>query len=270
MIESQLSEFESLLTPDDPHPVEIVPADGTSPILLVCDHAGDAVPQKLQNQMPAPADMARHIAIDVGARALAIEVAQRIGATLVMQRYSRLVIDMNRPPESHELCPRVSDATTIDFNQDLTDCAKKARLQEIFEPYHGKISDTLDDSAAPHVGLVAIHSFSPQLVNQPPRPWHVDLISRTSLDQALRLKQILQSERPELKIGVNEIFAVSDKSDYTLRTHAESRQLLGVSIEVRNDMLSDADKVTEWGKLLAESLPAAFSEYSFRSDPVAS
>lgn len=210
--------------------------------------------------------MARHIAIDVGARALALEVAQQLGATLIMQRYSRLVIDMNRPPESHELCPAVSDGSEIGFNQDLTDNDKKARLKEIFNPYHGKISNTLDEGNTPPVALVAIHSFSPQLVNQPPRPWHVDLISRKSLQLALRLRQILQSERPELMYGVNEIFAVSDKSDYTLRTHSEGRQLPGISIEVRNDMLSDADNITDWGKLLARSLLAAFPESIFRSD----
>lgn len=214
--------------------------------------------------------MARHIAIDVGARVLAQVIAQQMGAPLIMQRYSRLVIDMNRPPESHELCPEVSDGTEIGFNRDLTQRARQARLKEIFDPYHCKISDALNDANTPRVAMVAIHSFTPQLVNQPPRVWHADLISRASLDVAFRLRQILQTERPKLKFGVNEIFAVSDKSDYTLRTHAESRQLPGISIEVRNDMLSDAGKITEWGGLLASSLLAAFHEYIAQSDAAAS
>lgn len=255
-----VAKTETLLTPKDPYPVEIQHADNANPILLVCDHAGSEVPLGLQDRMPSPDDMARHIAIDVGARALAQQIAIKIGSNLIMQRYSRLVIDMNRPHESQELCPEVSDETVIDFNQGLTENDKSTRIKAIFEPYHDTIASMLDNHTNPRSALVAIHSFTPKLHNQPPRPWHADLISRTSVDLALELRDTLRAKRPELHLGVNDIFGVSDKSDYTLRTHAERRGLLGLSIEVRNDLLATKYGVAEWANLLADCLTAVFAD----------
>ncbi len=211
--------------------------------------------------MPASDDMARHIAIDVGARALARHIATQIGSTLIMQRYSRLVIDMNRPHESAELCPEVSDETIIDFNQGLTEKDRSTRIETIFHPYHDTIASMLDNCSNPRTALVAIHSFTPRLRKGSSRPWHADLISRTSVDLALELRSILHTKRPELKLGVNEIFGVSDQSDYTLRTHAERRGLPGLSIEVRNDLLATDLQIAKWGDLLTNCLITVFADH---------
>ena len=248
-----------LLTSDDPHPVEIFRVENSSPVLIVCDHAGNAVPKNLQQLMPKPEDMNRHIAIDVGARTVAQIVARALNSNLIMQRYSRLVIDMNRPLDSPELCPEVSDGTPVPFNQNLTDNQKKSRVAEIFETYHNSIAGVLGESENPPKALVAIHSFTPRLRDHPPRFWHFDLISRAAVDLALELKDFLQSKRPEYNYGVNEIFSVSDSSDYTLRTHAENRGLLGLSIETRNDLLTSDTDVKNWADLLANGLQAIFT-----------
>ena len=249
-----------LLTPDDPHPVEIFRVENSSPVLIVCDHAGNAVPKKLQQSMPKPEDMNRHIAIDVGARSVAQIVARALNSNLIMQRYSRLVIDMNRPLDSPELCPEVSDGTPVPFNQNLTDNQKNSRVVEIFEAYHNSIAGVIGESENPPLALVAIHSFTPSLRNQPPRFWHFDLISRAAVDLAIELRDFLQSKRPEFNYGVNDIFAVSDSSDYTLRTHAENRGLLGLSIETRNDLLTSENDINHWGALLADGLHAIFAD----------
>ncbi len=255
-----MSSNEPLLTAQDVDPVEVHQALQPFPILLVCDHAGAAVPQKLMHNMPSADDMARHIAIDVGARQLAITIARQLAATLVLQRYSRLVIDMNRPTDSHELCPAVSDETVIGFNQNLTADDRRARISEIFTVYHNRIAAILDADDHPPAALLAIHSFTPQLRNQAPRSWHVDLISRSSTNIALKVQQALQHQQPQLSIGVNAIFKVSEKSDYTLRTHGEARSLPCLSIEVRNDLLCDHNEITRWGKMLADIVPRAFAD----------
>ncbi len=251
---------ESLLTEADPYPVEIFRGESASPILIVCDHAGNGVPQILQDRMPEPEDMARHIAIDVNARPVAQIVARELDSTLVAQRYSRLVIDMNRPLDSPELCPEVSDGSAIPFNLNLTRGQIDERIAEIFNPYHIAISVNIDNRDNPPAAMVAIHSFTPQLRDQPPRVWHADLISRTSVDLVLELREFLKLERPQLNFGVNDIFAVSDKSDYTLRTHAEARGLMGLSIEIRNDLLSSDAEIADWGMLLARGLKSIFAD----------
>ena len=86
-----------LLGPGDPSPVELRNATGASRFVLLCEHAGRALPAVLADRSPAPEDMDRHIAWDPGAAAVARSLSDRLDAALVAQRYSRLVIDCNRP-----------------------------------------------------------------------------------------------------------------------------------------------------------------------------
>ena len=256
------AQSKKLLTDKDPFPVnQLDPEKSPHPILVVCDHAGSAVPMSLQSQIPPPHEMRRHIALDVGAKPLAQNIAKQLGSTLVMQNYSRLVIDMNRPHDSPELCPAVSDTTTIPFNQNLTDKDKAIRIEEIFNVYHGAISKILDHRKHQTTALLAVHSFTPQLKGQPPRSWHVDVISRQSHRIAERVQHSLQQECPDLKVGLNAVFAVTDQSDYTLRTHAESRSLPGISVEVRNDLLSTNSEINRWTELLSNAVRTAFGEH---------
>ncbi|MHA1600894.1 MAG: N-formylglutamate amidohydrolase, partial [Alphaproteobacteria bacterium] len=80
-----------LLAEDEPPACTVERPDGTSPLLLVCDHAGNRIPRRLGTLGVSEADRQRHIAWDVGAAELARHMATRLDATLVLQTYSRLV-----------------------------------------------------------------------------------------------------------------------------------------------------------------------------------
>ena len=97
----------------DPDPVEIVNADGKSAFLLTCEHAGRAVPVSLGDLGIDAAEMDRHIAYDVGAEGLSRQMASMLDAPLIVQRYSRLVVDCNRPSAAPDCFPEVSDGTII-------------------------------------------------------------------------------------------------------------------------------------------------------------
>ena len=104
---------QSLLSDDDPPPVEIINPGGSSPFLLIGDHAGNAVPERLDRLGVAEAELHRHIGWDIGIAALGDQLATRIDASFVRQAYSRLVIDCNRDPEAADAVPEVSDGTRI-------------------------------------------------------------------------------------------------------------------------------------------------------------
>lgn len=89
-------ETTTLLQAGDPDPVERVNSTGRSEIFLTCEHAGRAVPAALGDLGIASEEMDRHIAYDVGAEGIARGISERLDAALVLQRYSRLVIDCNR------------------------------------------------------------------------------------------------------------------------------------------------------------------------------
>jgi predicted N-formylglutamate amidohydrolase len=87
-----------LLSASDPPPVRITNPDGQSLFLLIGDHAGNLIPERLGGLGLAPEDIKRHIAWDMGVAALGRELAALLDATFIEQRYSRLVIDCNRAP----------------------------------------------------------------------------------------------------------------------------------------------------------------------------
>ena len=250
----------SLLTSQDPNPVEIIPATTPSPVLLVCDHAGDRIPLKLLQHSLSPEDMARHIAVDINAELVARVIAAEMNSTLVIQRYSRLVVDVNRPESSSELIPKISDGTIIPFNQNISANERKARLVQIYFPYHNRIHELLNERRNCPSTLVAIHSFTPHLSSGDVRVWHVDLMSRTSTDLVHSLQNKIQTALPNLNIGISQVFQMHGKRDYTLPHHAESRNIPNVSIEIRNDMLASEEDINDWGKLLAACLLAALPD----------
>src|SRR5450759_1187858 len=81
---------------DVPPVLEHNPA-GRSPFLLTCDHYGRAIPRILGDLGLPAGELTRHIAWDIGIAGLAEALAQHLDAHLIAQRYSRLVIDCNRP-----------------------------------------------------------------------------------------------------------------------------------------------------------------------------
>ena len=247
----------SLLTSQDPNPVEIIPASTPSPVLLVCDHAGDRIPLKLLEHSLSPEDMARHIAVDINAELVARVIAAEMNSTLVIQRYSRLVIDVNRPESSSELMPKISDGTLIPFNQNISASERKARMDEIYTPYHNRIRELLNERRNSPSALVAIHSYTPRLNNGDFREWHIDLMSRTSMDFVHSLQNKFETALPNLNVGISKIFQMHDKRDYTLPHHGESRDIPNASIEIRNDMLASKEDIDGWGKQLASCLLAA-------------
>jgi predicted N-formylglutamate amidohydrolase len=89
-------------------PVVIIDADGPSHIILVCEHAGRAIPRQLGKLGLPDSELERHIAYDIGAESVARRLSRLLDAPLVLQRYSRLVQDCNRPPEAAAAMPEIS------------------------------------------------------------------------------------------------------------------------------------------------------------------
>ena len=158
--------------PDEPAAVIEYRAGGASPFLLVCDHAGRRIPRRLQNLGLGAADLARHIAWDIGIAGVGRHLADRLDAALIMQPYSRLVIDCNRPPGSEELIPHESDGTAIPGNENLSADEAASRASEIFTPDHGAIEKHLDARAKAKRAtiLISLHSFTP-VYGGVARPW---------------------------------------------------------------------------------------------------
>jgi predicted N-formylglutamate amidohydrolase len=245
-----------LLVFGDPEPTTTITSSGWSPFVLVCDHAGRCLPQRLGTLGLSEADLARHIAWDIGAAAVASRLADMLGATVISQTYSRLVIDCNRPPGSPTSIAEVSERTIIPGNVGVSSADRARRTREIFEPYHSRIEQELNQrrAASEPTALIAVHSFTPSYLSVE-RPWHIGLLYR-HVAFARVLIDLLRAE--DLVVGDNEPYRVSDDTDYTLPVHGERRGLPHVGIEIRQDLITEEGGQERWATLLARLLPIAY------------
>jgi predicted N-formylglutamate amidohydrolase len=237
------------------HPsVEIVRPDGDPLLLLLCDHACNAVPAELGDLGLSPADLRRHIAWDVGARGVTLALSDAFGAPAVLSRWSRLVIDPNRGEDDPTLVMKLYDGSIVPGNRAADGAEVARRLDAYHRPYHAAISAAIDAALAQGVRprIVSIHSMTPQLRGRAPRPWHVSVL-RNGDDRIVGpLLARLRAEE-ELVVGDDEPYSGRLHGD-TLWRHGLGRGLEHVLIEVRNDLISDAAGEQAWAALLARCL----------------
>ena len=242
----------TLLGPGDPAPFMVHRPDGTSRFVFLGDHAGQAVPRTLANLGLPQAELDRHIGWDIGVAGLAAALAARLDAVAIVQRYSRLVIDCNRPLGAPDAIATVSDGTLVPGNQGLSEAARRARAVEIFEPYHQRIVQELDARAPLSPILVTLHSFTPVFRGHV-RPWHAGVLYQRDARLAHALRDALASE-PGLVVGDNEPYAASDATDYAVPVYGERRGLLHVELELRQDLIQHEDGQRAWAHRLARLL----------------
>ena len=251
-----------LLGPDDPHPVAVSNPGATSSFLLVGDHAGVASPVALGNLGVSLGDWERHIACDIGSRALGQALAERLDARFIHQRYSRLVIDCNRDPAHRDAIALNSDRTVIPGNHGLSDQQHRQRVAEIHAPYHAAITAELaqrDDRKDPQI-LVSLHSFTP-LWKGESRPWHAGVLHGGGADRFALAVLARLIDALDAAIGDNQPYRL-DATDYTVPLHAIVPGLAYVELEIRQDLLATADGIASWAKRLAAVLQAARQDTS--------
>jgi predicted N-formylglutamate amidohydrolase len=240
-----------LLGDEDVPPVLEDNTAGRSPFLLTCDHYGRIIPRRLGDLGLPYSELTRHIAWDIGIAGVANALSKQLDAHLVAQRYSRLVIDCNRPPAAAGSIPRISEVTVIPGNEGIAREAVEARQRQVFEPYHRRIDEVIERrlrDSVPTV-LVALHSFTPAYKGIA-RPWHIGTLYHRDIRLPPLLLKGLRAE-PGLVVGDNEPYAVSDDTDYTIPVHGEKRGLMNTGIEIRQDLIADPSGQQQWADRLA-------------------
>ncbi len=248
-----------LLQDHDPEPVCVVNAKGKSRYVITCEHAGREIPSRLGDLGIDDDDRRRHIAWDIGAAETALNFSRILDAPLVMQTYSRLVIDCNRPVSADDSIPEVSDGRAIPGNEGLSREQRAARERDIHRPYHAAVETLLNERAHLHEApvLISFHTFTQALeMDGIFRPWDMGLLYNRDDRLAGLFDQALCEMEHGYKIAHNEPYSVCDESDYTLPVHGESRGIYNLLLEVRNDHVADDHGHRIWGEFLGSALKA--------------
>jgi len=242
--------------------VDVRNAEGQGGIVLICDHASNAVPSDYGTLGLSEADLDRHIAWDPGAAPVARSLAAAIDAPLVESRVSRLIVDCNRPLDAPDLIPSLSETTRIAANEDLSPSERERRLELSWRPFHAAIEKLVSARLARGLptALVSIHSFTP-VYKGFERPWHIGILHDGDTRLAGPMLAGLRAEKGVV-VGENQPYSPADRVYYTLERHGRARGLACAMVEIRNDLIADEAGQGEWAQRLAALL--ATSEASNR------
>jgi predicted N-formylglutamate amidohydrolase len=251
-----------LIGPEDPPPYSIYNAQGSAPILLVCDHASRQFPAAMHQLGLADWVLDQHVACDIGAGMVTRHLADRLNAPAVLAGYSRLIVDLNRQLHHESAFARISDGIAIPGNQDIGEQERVQRIQSFFNPYHDAITGQLNlfEKRSIVPAFLSIHSCTP-VFNNVVR--HCQIGVMWDQDPRIPVPLIAKlNEVPDLEVGDNEPYSGRHPDDYTIDFHAERTGLPSVGIEVRQDLVSTPQGVARWADVLGEAFESVLGDTS--------
>jgi predicted N-formylglutamate amidohydrolase len=254
---------------------ESVAGTAAAGLILICDHADNRLPPDYGTLGLAAESLNRHIAYDPGARAVTLALARRLDAPAVLSRFSRLLIDPNRGLDDPTLIMRLSDRAVIPGNLRLDPGERERRIARLYRPYDAAIRTAIDRALAAGTvpAIVSLHSFTPVWRGRA-RPWQAGVLWDADPRLAEPLIAALRSDG-DLVVGDNEPYSGALAGD-TLYRHATRRGLAHALVEIRQDLIAEADGVEAWAGRLADILARlnrlpevhAIRHYGSRTGPV--
>ncbi|MHB2165481.1 N-formylglutamate amidohydrolase [Alsobacter sp. R-9] len=250
------------------HPaVQLVPGTLSGGLVLICDHASNAMPAEHGTLGLPPHELERHIAYDIGAAAVTRELARLTGAPAVLSTFSRLLIDPNRGPDDPTLVMKLSDGAIVPGNRHAGADEVERRLDRFYRPYDRAVGAVVEAALATGVPpcLLSIHSFTPSWKGVP-RPWHVTVLWDADPRLPRPLLEALANPG-DVVVGDNEPYDGALAGD-TVNRHATRRGLANALIEVRQDLIGEEAGALHWARRLADAWEAVRGDPSlFRVEP---
>lgn len=234
--------------------VRVTNRAGSSPFVLLCDHASNFVPEQYGTLGLDAVELTRHIAWDPGALPVARRMAQVLDAPLVESCVSRLMIDCNRPLDAPDLIWTVSETTRIPGNENLSAAERERRVAMSWRPFHTAIEGLVEErlAAGRETRLVSVHSFTPVYAGRA-RPWHVGILHDEDMRLARPMLEALRGQG-DIVTGDNQPYSPADRVYFTLERHGRSRGLPCAMIEIRNDEIAEEAAQRGWADRLAKIL----------------
>ena len=239
------------------HATVVLRPEGTSPFVLVCEHASNFIPPRYRGLGLADHHLVRHIAWDISAAELTRRLSERLDAPAFLAGFSRLLIDANRPPHAPSSIPSVSEDTPVPGNVDLSEAERSARRRHFLEPFHALITAHLDrrrHDARP-TAVVGVHSFTPVFLGEV-RPYHAGVLFDNAQAWGTAFAPLFR-EKAAWDVRLNQPYTVSQEEDYTAYVHGARRGLAALLIEIRNDLLVAPDEIARRANQIGDALEAS-------------
>ncbi len=213
-------------------PVEQIPGDKLAPIVFTCEHASNAMVPPWSWPEEDQWLTEEHWAWDPGAADLTRELATHFDAPATLSRFSRLLVDPNRPLDSDTLFRAVADDRPIHLNQGLTEEDREARLDAFYRPYHKAVREMIEGSAA--WLAFSVHSFT-RFLGGDDRDLEVGVLWDQDDHLAARLVEAL--EYAGFVVFANQPYSGKLGFAWSIENHAEATGRIALELEVRQDLI---------------------------------
>jgi predicted N-formylglutamate amidohydrolase len=207
--------------------------------VITCEHGGNRIPAAYRSHfVEHRALLATHRGYDIGALAMAKDLARALDAPLVTSTISRLLVDLNRSighPRAFFVATRLAPASL-----------RAGILEQHYLPYRSQVEALVAQavSRGRRVIHISSHSFTPELDGKL-RTADVGLLydPARSGEAALcsRWKACLGDRMPRLRVRRNYPYAgKGDGLTRHLRRRFPPRKYVGVELEVNQRIVLDA------------------------------
>jgi predicted N-formylglutamate amidohydrolase len=219
-------------------PVERIEGCAEAGVLLLCDHASNALPEAYGALGLPQTELERHIAYDIGAAWVTRRLAALLEAPAVLSRFSRLLIDPNRGADDPTLVMQLSDGAIVPGNAGVGADEIERRLERYWRPYRGAVSQAIEAmiEAGPPPAILSIHSFTPVWRGEP-RTWEIGILWDS--DPRFAAPLIAALATAGFAVGDNEPYDGALVGD-TLDEEVTRRGLAGLLVEIRQDLIGCA------------------------------
>lgn len=221
--------------------------DAAPMLLVTCEHASKDVPPELRSLFRGKSALLRsHRGWDIGALEIAERIAAELSAPLMVGRWTRLVVDLNRSPTNPAV---LSDAMRV---------LRKADRLALLEKYHAPYRRAVETLASRMIDggnrviHISVHTFTPVLDGKmravdvgllfdPKREAETAIARRwkRGIERCVQLAPRAASapkqcdRPPALRIRMNQPYrGVSDGLATHLRTRFPADRYAGLELEV--------------------------------------
>jgi len=178
---------------------------------------------------------------------MARELTNDLNAVGLLSRYSRLLVDVNRPLNSPTLFRDIADGKHVMLNNNITAAERTRRINFYYQPYHTAMQRILKQH--PIRLVLSIHSFTP-VYEGARRQVQIGVLFNKRSDLAESLQKDFAKNGYDARL--NEPWSGKDGYMFAVDSvETEARRC--VMLEFRNDLLRNSEwRARVRGLLVAE------------------
>ncbi|MEM7433922.1 MAG: N-formylglutamate amidohydrolase [Myxococcota bacterium] len=230
--------------------VELIDGNYRSRVVLTCEHAGSALPAPWSWPEADLRLIGTHWSCDLGADSLTRNLAEALGAPAVVSRFTRLLVDPNRPLDSDTLFRSEADGLPVELNTSITTADRERRIREYYQPYHAAATQMVQRSDAEIV--FGIHTFT-RLYEGDARS--IELGVLFDYEEHLGNALVAHLQDAGFVAAANQPYSGKAGLAYSPVLHAQQFDRRALEIEARQDLVVEPD----FAARLVVALQAFFS-----------